>query len=119
MANNPAGAFNPKKSLAYARSITAAQVNAVQPAGFVTGGISVLITNKGPADVLFAAYLNANGAPTLVFPVDGAPPTGQPGTVVPAGATMVIAIPANADSFAAIGSAAGPSLIYVQRGDGV
>jgi hypothetical protein len=118
VSNNPASAFNPKKNLAYARSITASQVNAVQPAGFAQGGGYVLVFNAGPAHVLFAAYTNANGAPTLAFPVDGAPPTGQPGTVIPAGAQEVIGIPANADSFAAIGSAAGPTLIYVQRGEG-
>jgi len=115
----PGVAFNPKKNLTYARSITAAQVNATTPVGFASGGTACAVYNSGPNDVLFAAYLNSAGAPTLVFPVDAGPPAGSVGHVVPKGARVVIQIPANADSFAAIGSAAGPALIYVQRGEGL
>ena len=111
-------AFTPQ-GLSYARSITASQVNAVQPTGFASGGNSCQVYNGGSVAICFLAYANAAGTPTLVFPVDGAPPTGEPGTVVAPGVTIVLQIPANADSFAAIGSAAGPSLIYVQRGEGL
>ena len=115
----PGTPFNAKANKVYARSITASQVNAVTPAGFAQGGISCSVYNSGPNDVLFAAYNNAAGTPTLTFPVDAGPPVGQTGQVIPKGTRVVISIPANADSFAAIGSAAGPALIYVQRGEGM
>jgi hypothetical protein len=125
MANQPGTSFNPKASLTYARSITAAQVNSVTPVGFATGGRDVLVYNSGAVPVMFYAYNSKitagtpGGLPTMVFPVDGTPPTGQPGTVVPPGAIHVIGIRADADSFTAIGQAAGPSVIYVQRGEGL
>lgn len=112
----PGVAFNPKKNKTYARSITASQVDAATPVGFVQGGTSCAVYNAGSVDVLFAAY--AGAAPTLAFPADAAPPVGVAGHVIPAKTRVVIQIPANADSFSAIGQAAGPSLIYVQRGEG-
>lgn len=102
----------------YARSITASQVNATTPAEFSGGGPVARVYNSGTVPVMVAFYANANGAPTLVFPVDAAPPVGEPGVVVPAGATVFVDGVASADSFAAIGQAAGPSVIYVQKGDG-
>lgn len=124
MANQPGTSFNPKSNLTYARSITNAQVNAVTPTGFAQGGREMLVYNSGATPVMVVAYnsklaAGQGGTPTLVFPVDGTPPTGQPGTIVPPGDIMVIGIRSDADSFAAIGLAAGPSLIYVQRGEGL
>lgn len=103
----------------YARSITAAQVNALSPVGFTAGGSCYRIFNSGTVPVAFLPFLAASGTPVLTFPVDGAPPTGQLGTVIAPGAVEVIQGPANADSFAAIGQGAGPSIIFVSRGDGV
>lgn len=117
-------AFGPKTNKVYARSITASQINAIQPVGFANGGGQCKIYNSGATDVLVAFWAHANGDPTLVFPVDGAPPTGQGAgnlttvTVVPKGVEKQISIPLSADSFGGIGSGAGPSIIYVQRGDG-
>lgn len=123
-------AWGPRQNKVYARSITASQVNAIQPAGFVNGDGQVKVYNSGSTDILVAFWAHADGDPTLVFPVDGAPPTGQgagqPGaqksgaaaTIVPKGVEKQISIPASADSFGAIGSGAGPSIIYVQRGTG-
>lgn len=120
-------AWGPKKNLVYARSIPATQANAIQPVGFANGGGQCSVYNSGATDVMIAFWLHADGDPTLTFPVDGAPPTGQgagtpahgaSATIVPKGARIQISIPVNADSFGAIGSAAGPSIIYVQRGDG-
>jgi|SRR6185437_4886998 len=104
--------------LTYARSITASQVNATTPTGFAGGGPVARVYNAGTVAVMVAFYVNANGAPTLAFPVDAAPPVGEPGTLVPPGTTVFVDGVAAADSFAAIGAAAGPSLIYVQKGDG-
>lgn len=120
-------AWGPKLNLAYARSVPNTQVNAIQPAGFVNGGDQAKVYNSGATDVLVCFYSHSLGEPVLTFPVDGAPPVGQGGgtgrkdvsvTIVPKGAEKQVSIPASADSFAAIGSAAGPSIIYVQRGDG-
>lgn len=111
-------AFTPQ-GLTYARSVGNTQVNAVQPVGFASGGKTALIYNSGATDILILFYANAAGTPTLTFPVDGAPPTGQAGTVIEKGTTQSLNIPANADSFACIGSAAGPGIIYVQRGEGL
>lgn len=123
-------AWGPRQNKVYARSITASQVNAIQPAGFSTGDGQVKIYNSGTVDVLVAFWNHGDGDPALTFPVDGAPPVGQgagqPGTqvhgatatVVPKGVEKQISIPVNADSFGAIGQGAGPSVIYVQRGTG-
>lgn len=111
-------AFGPKANLVYARSITASQVNAVTPAGLKTGGDTWRVYNSSSTiAVIVLPYNNARGTPTLVFPIDGGPPTGEPGVLVAPGQTVNITGFADSDSFAAIGSAAGPSLIYVQRGD--
>lgn len=124
MANQPGTSFNPKSNLTYARSITAAQVNAIKPVGFTQGGREMLVYNSGAVAVMVAAFNSTlaagqGGQPTMVFPADGAPPTGQPGTIVPPGGYVVIGIRSDADSFCAIGQAAGPSLIFVQRGEGL
>ena len=120
-------AWGPKQNLVYARSVPNTQVNAVQPTGFGRGGDQVKVYNSGSTDVLVVFYSHTVGDPTLTFPADGAPPVGEPAisgrsdwaaTIVPKGVEKQISLPATADSFAAIGSAAGPSIIYVQRGDG-
>lgn len=120
-------AWGPKKNLVFALSVAATQVNATTPVGFANGGNQCSLYNSGATDVLVSFYKNADGVPTLTFPVTGAPPVGSgPGTgpnagactVIPKGARIQVSIPAGCDSFAAIGSAAGPSIIYVQRGDG-
>jgi len=89
---------------------------------FGAGECSCRVFNSSTTvTIAFQAYSFAiTGAdPSLTFPVDGAPPTGQPVIIIAPGATAFFDIPANADSFAAIGSAAGPTIIYVQRGTGV
>lgn len=99
----------------YALSVGSAQANAQQPTGFASGGVEATVYNSGATDVLVYFY-KFSSLPTLTFPVTGAPPVGEAGIVVPKGARVEVRIPANADSFSAIGSAAGPSIIYVQRG---
>jgi hypothetical protein len=119
-------AWGPRKNLVYARSITASQVNAIQPVGFANGDGQVKVYNSGSVDVLVAFWNHGDGDPTLTFPVDAGPPVGSGAagksgwsvTIVPKGVEKQISIPANADSFGAIGQAAGPTLIYVQRGTG-
>lgn len=114
-----ARAWGAKGTLSYARSITAAQVNAVKPTGLAQGGAQWRVYNSGAVPVLFLPFLNSAGVPVMTFPVDGAPPTGQLGTVIAPGAVEIISGFANADSFGAIGQTAGPSIIYVQRGEGI
>ena len=120
-------AWGPKQNAVFALSVAATQVDATQPVGFAQGGDQLKVYNSGTTDVLVAVYSNSAGAPTLSFPASGAPPAGVNGgggrtdivvTMVPKGAEKQISMPATADSFAAIGSAAGPSIIYLQRGDG-
>lgn len=129
-----AGSWRPGTALTYALSVPNTQVNAQQPVGFAGGGGTVRIVNAGTTDIfiVFFSYAQAgNTLPVLTFPVSGSPPTGQPGTfaaqqvgvmVAAVGASgaqpMYVDIPATADSFSAIGGAAGPSIIYVQRGEG-
>lgn len=125
-------AWGAKQNLAYALSVPATQADATTPAGFAGGGDQVSIYNSGATDVLVAFYKNASGKPTLVFPVTGSPPTGEgagaptsptlaegrTAVVVPKGARIQVSVGILVDSFSAIGSAAGPSIVYVQRGDG-
>lgn len=121
-------AWGPKQNAVYARSITASTVTAVQPVGFANGGNQAKVYNaSSTVAVLVCFYSHAAGDPTLTFPVDGTPPAGSKAgaarpdaavTIVPPLAEKQISIPIGADSFAAIGAAAGPSLVYVQRGDG-
>lgn len=118
--------WGPKQNMVYALSVAATSVAARQPVGFAGGGNQCKIKNSGTIPVMVAFYkYNGSADPTLVFPVTGAPPVGENGAqalaaavVLLAGEVAQISIPNNADSFAAIGSAAGPSIIYVQRGDG-
>lgn len=92
------------------------------PVGFEIGESTVRVTNSSATVyIAFMAYSFATtqADPTLTFPADGSPPVGQGVTIIGPGQTAFFDIPAQADSFAAIGSAAGPTVIYVQRGAGV
>lgn len=110
------GSFRSGSSLTYALSVGAATTPATVPTGFSSGGGVARIVNTGATNVQVVFGV---GVQTAVLPVTGAPPTGQAGVMVKAGSPgTYIDIPANADSFAAIGDAAGPSIIYVQRGEG-
>lgn len=106
-------AFSNSNNLTYALSVSNANSQATTPTGFTQGGAAVQIYNSGATDVQVVFGV---GAQTAVFPTPGSP---QAGYTIPSKAVIVVAIPANSDSFAAIGSAAGPSIIYVTRGDGV
>lgn len=99
----------------YALSVAAASVAATTPAGFANGGSTVRVVNAGATNV-FMVF--GSGAQTAVLPVTGAPPVGVSGVMCPAGKTSYFDIPQSADSYAAIGDGAGPSLVYVQRGEG-
>lgn len=104
------------QALTYALSVTAASVPATTPAGFTAGGGTVRVVNTGATNVLIVF---GAGAQSAVLPVTGAPPVGQVGVMVPAGSKgTYFDIQASADSFAAIGDGAGPSIVYVQRGEG-
>ena len=83
-----------------------------------------LFINRGATDVCvvtapLAGYPSAPVAaspttPALVFPVDGTP-TVPNSFILPAGMTqpMLMATPASGFAVSAIGSAAGPSIIYI------
>lgn len=117
-------AWGPKQNSVVPLSVGSAQADATTPAGFGNGGDQCKVYNSGSTDVLVCFYTNAKGKPTLTFPAGGTPSNAGAArpdasvTVVPKGVEKQISIPATADSFSAIGSAAGPSIIYVQRGDG-
>ena len=119
MASPNTNAFQPT-GLSYALSVGATTVN-VTPVGFNSGSGNIQVYNSGTNPVLVYFYPSAvsGGSVPLTFPVTGTPPAGQFGTVVAPGATLVFGISANADSLAAIGSAAGPAILYFQRGDGI
>lgn len=97
----------------FALSVTGSNSQATTPAGFSSGGVAGRIYNSGSVAVQIVFGI---GAQTAVLSVPGTP---QPGYVIAPGAVEVVGIPANADSFAAIGTGAGPSVIYVTRGDGL
>lgn len=103
------------QALTYALSVTAASVPATSPIGFTAGGGTVRIVNTGTTNVQIVFGV---GPQTAALPVTGAPPVGQFGVMVKAGSVTYFDIQASADSFAAIGDGAGPSTIYVQRGEG-
>lgn len=109
-----ASAFKPSGAT-YALSIGATTVPATQPTGFAGGGQVARVVNSGSTNV-FVVF--GSGVQTAVLPVTGAPPTGLAGTMVKSNSVAYIDGVGTADSFAAIGDAAGPSIIYVQKGDG-
>lgn len=106
-------AFSNSNNNTFALSVAATNSQATLPAGFTQGGAAAQIYNSG-ANAVHIVF--GVGAQVAVLPVPGTP---QPGYTIAPGATMVVGIPANADSFAAIGTAAGPSVVYVTRGDGL
>lgn len=120
------GTWRPSRNLVYARSVAAANVASRQPGGFAGGGPVAKVQNRGATDVLitFYSFATLSADPTTAFPVDGSPPVGTGGgnsqvsALVPAGGTVFVDGVGQSDSFTAIGAAAGPSLIYVQRGEG-
>ena len=121
------GSWRPGTSQVFLRSITNAQVNAT-PAAFAGQGSVARVINSGATavDCVVTFFLAANGTPTLAFPADSATPVGQPSAIQPpavsvyvkANQTVYVDGVAGLDSFAAIGSAAGPTLIIVQKGEG-
>jgi hypothetical protein len=99
--------------LTYVLSVTASNSQATLPTGFASGGLSARIFNFGAAAVQIVFGI---GAQVAVLSTAGTP---QPGYVIAPNAVEVVGIPATCDSFAAIGTAAGPSVVYVTRGDGL
>jgi hypothetical protein len=103
----------------YALSVANTQHAAVAVAP-VQGDISRFaeFVNLGATDVcvVVAPYAATPATPTLVFPVDGTP-TVPNSFMLPHGMVTprVVAIPANGFSVSAIGSAAGPSIIYITQ----
>jgi hypothetical protein len=128
--------WRPASAPVFALSVGVAQVNATSPVSFQAGGGTCRIVNSGATSILVTFYNNASngGPPVLTFPVTGAPPVGQPAIsaiagpytstlIVPGaagslGSVNYVDVPGNCDSFSAIGSAAGPSIIYLQKGEG-
>lgn len=109
-----AGSFKPT-GLTYALSVPATTAPATLPVGFASGGSTARIVNSGTTNV-FVVF--GTGAQVAVLPASGAPPTGQSGVMVKGSSVAYIDGVGAADSFAGIGDAAGPSIIYVQKGDG-
>lgn len=108
-----AASWRPGSSLTYALTVTAASTPNTTPAGFTSGGGTAKIVNTGAQNVFVVFGV---GAQTAVLPASAA--AGQSGTMVKAGSTAYVDIPANADSFAGIADSAGNNTIYVQRGEG-
>lgn len=108
-----ASIFSNLGSNTFALSVTGSNTQATTPAGFASGGIAVRIYNSGSVAV---QVVFGTGAQTAALSIPGTP---APGYIIAAGSVEVVCIPATADSFAAIGTGAGPSVIYVTRGDGL
>jgi hypothetical protein len=90
---------------------TAASVGVALPGG---GGGTLEIVNTSAT--LFVFCVTGVGAQTAALITTGQ--TG-PGWAVPPLGTKRIRIPINHDNFAAIGSGAGPTAVFVSRGDGI
>lgn len=101
----------------YALSVTASAhaAVAVAPCGSDSSNYAEF-TNPGSTDVcvVVAPYAATPFVPALVFPVDGTP-TLPNSFMLPHGMIepRVVAVPANGFCVGAIGSGAGPSIIYV------
>lgn len=108
-----AAVFSNVGQLTFALSVTGANSQATQPAGFSSGPAACRIYNSGTVAV---QVVFGQGAQVAALSVPGTPAAGY---IIAPGAVEVVGIPANSDSFAAIGTAAGPSVIYVTRGDGL
>ena len=94
-------------------AVTSPANEAISYAEFVNSGATVVCVTLAPLPATGTA-----ATPTLVFPVDGTP-TIPFSFVLPVtssgGSTKIVAIPYanNGFSVSAIGSAAGPSIIYI------
>lgn len=103
----------------YALSVANTQHAAINVAPFgndIVNFASFINTGANPVCVTFAPFAATPATPVLVFPVDGTP-TVPPSFVLPAAMQLpvLVAIPATPGGFSvsAIGSVAGPSIIYV------
>lgn len=90
---------------------TAASVGVAIPAG--TGNTLEIVNTSATLFVFCATGVGAQTA-TLITSTN----TG-PGWVVPPLGTKRIRIPPGHDSFAAIGSGAGPTAVFICKGDGI
>lgn len=108
-----ASVFSNLGSSTYALSVVGTNTQLTTPPGFTSGGAACRIYNAGTVAVQIVFGV---GAQTAALSVPGTP---APGYIIAPGAVEIVSIPANADSFAAIGTGAGPSVVYVTRGDGL
>lgn len=100
----------------YRPGANSARLDAVAASASVAlpgGGGTLEVTNTSAT--LFVFFVTGVGAQVAAIPATGA--VGAGWGVPPLG-TRKIKIPPNHDTLAAIGSAAGPSVIFVTRGDG-
>jgi hypothetical protein len=101
------------QSVTVAATPAAATASVTTPTGFSSGGATARVVNNSNGAVAFQFGV---GAQVAVLPLPGTPSTA---TMVNAGATSYIDIPANADSFATISNNGAPAgNVYVQRGEG-
>lgn len=111
--SSSASVFSNFGSNTYSLSVVGTNTQSTAPPGFSSGGGACRIYNSGTVAVQVVFGL---GAQIAVLSVPGSPSAGY---VIAPGAVEIVGIPANSDSFAAIGAGAGPSVIYVTRGDGI
>lgn len=100
----------------YRPGLNSARVDATAasvPVALPGGGGTLEIVNTSAT--LFVFCVTGVGAQTAVLITTGN--TGL-GWVVPPMGTKRVRIPPNHDSFAAIGSGAGPTAVFINRGDG-
>jgi len=103
-----AEAFRPGKN-SLKVDATAASVGG----GLPSGGSTIEIVNT--STTLFVVCVTGVGAQTAAIPASTAIGAGW---AVPPLGTKRVKIPLDHDSFAAIGSAAGPTSVFVSRGEG-
>lgn len=89
---------------------TAASVSVALPAG---GPVLEIVNTSA---TLYVFCIAGIGAQTAAIPASTA---AGPGWAVPPLGRTRIRIPQNFDTFAAIGSGAGPTAVFVNRGDGL
>lgn len=101
----------------YAISVAATQLAAlaILPSTSETCSFASFI-NRGATDVCIVTNqaLGTPATPALVFPVSGTP-TVPNSFVLPASMTapMIVSVPSNGFDVSAIGSGAGPSIVYI------
>jgi hypothetical protein len=103
----PTYAISVANSQSTAIGVAPVQGDAIRFAEFYNSGATQVC-------VVTAPYASTAATPTLVFPAAGTP-TVPNSFMLPANMTQprVVAVPANGFSVSAIGSAAGPSIIYI------